>query len=133
MTLINALKKKNIHSDRQHIDDNTSPKPYCNLTYDVCWYCREKTPQVSRCKARSATCNRCQKRGHYKRVWGKKLKNVNKTIYNIITTPRQQVWHHSPWIVLGKVHCKDAQRKERYVNMNISISINGGPLTMKIN
>ena len=41
--------------------DTQRPKP----TVQVCRYCGKQTPNRRKCKAKGATCNRCQKKGHF--------------------------------------------------------------------
>ena len=42
-------------------------------TVQVCRYCGRQTPHRGKCKAKGATCNRCQKKGHFAEVGQSKL------------------------------------------------------------
>ena len=90
-----------------------------NRTFEICRYCGDKTPHVSRCKARGATCNHCGKKGHFEKVCESKERTTQKPINTVDTQHIDNVQ-------------QQGHQNRQYPSTNVTVHLNEQAVTMKV-
>ena len=96
-----------------------------------CWNCGGEFPHRNGCPARSVTCSKCSKKGHFAKVC--RSKNANKTLHDVVETEEEVDGCIDSVVPINAVNENEKNKNPGvYPSTNVKIKMNGQYVLMQV-